>query len=163
MAIEVFKMKERIFYGVFFFVIICSFGTAANIFAEEPAAENLSLELRPQEIISMEELRELRNKKMDILIFDARSKEAYDQGHIQGAVLPLPMMYYQEKQLLAAGVISRPFDANQSLAEAMKEYPRGIPIVTYCNNNCKASAGLLRRLQKIGFTNIRSMEAGYQS
>ena len=134
------------------------------LFAQSYAAEkNLSLDLGPEEKISMKELRELQIQKTDFILFDARGKDAYNAGHIEGAALPLPHVYYQEKQLLSAGVISKPFDYEESLAEAMKEQPRSAVIVTYCNSNCKASANLLRQLQKLGFMNVRSMEEGYQS
>ena len=153
----------------FYFVLIFLFLTMPNsrhqeCFADQaPKLDSLSGDLDSREIISINELQELMNKKANILLFDARGKAAYDQGHIEGATLPMPLAYYQEKQLLAAGVIGKPFDVDGSLAEKMKDAPKESLIVTYCNSNCSASANLLRRLQRLGFINVRSMEDGYQA
>lgn len=153
----------------FYFVLIFLFLTTLNsrhqeCFADQaPKADSLSGDLDSRDIISIEELKELMNKKANILLFDAREKVVYDQGHIEGASLPMPLVYYQEKQLLATGVIGKPFDVDESLAEKMKDTPKEFLIVTYCNSNCGASANLLRRLQRLGFINVRSMKDGYQA
>lgn len=153
---------------LFYFGLIFLFLTTLNSLDQEllagqaPRAGILSGDLDTREIISIEELQALMNKKSNILIFDARGKTVYDQGHIEGATLPMPLVYYQEKQLLANGVIGKPFDVDTSLMDKMKDTPKDALIVTYCNSNCNASANLLRRLQRLGFTNVRSMEEGYQ-
>ena len=152
--------KAAVFFTIFFTISIFIAGLHDAFSAEQQV---LSLNLDPKEIISMEELRDLQVKKTTIVLYDARSLDAYGVGHIEGATLPMPPIYYQEKKLLAAGVISKPFDYSDSLVEAMKGRPKDTMIVTYCNSNCKASANLLRQLQRLGFNNVRSMEEGYQS
>src|SRR3989338_1865989 len=82
---------------------------------ESAGVDEYASDFNSQSMISIDELRELKNRKENFLLFNARGKESYDEGHIEGAVLPLPLMYYQEKQLLAAGVISKPFDLDQTL------------------------------------------------
>ena len=164
MAREVCGMRR-----LFYFILIFLFLTTPNSHHQEcfagqtPKTESLSGDLDSREIISIEELQELMNKKANILLFDARGKAAYDQGHIEGATLPMPLAYYQEKQLLAAGVIGKPFDVDGSLSDKMKDTPKESLIVAYCNSNCSASVNLLRRLQRLGFTSVRSMEEGYQA
>ena len=92
----------------FYFVLIFLFLTTLISLHQEcfagqaPKADSLSGDLDSRDIISIEQLKELMNKKANILLFDARGKAAYDQGQIDGATLPMPLVYYQEKQLLEA-------------------------------------------------------------
>ncbi len=152
-------MKRALFLLIIFFVAFA--GVPLGVLAAEEKI--LSLDLDSKEIISMEALRGLQIKKKSFVLFDARGIESFRAGHIDGAALPFPQIYYQEKQMLASGVISKPFDFEQSLAEGMKGFPKNTVIVTYCNSNCKASTNLLRHLQQLGFSDVRSMEEGYQS
>ena len=151
--------KNRIAPFIFLIVFSCMFGMSQATAVEK----TLSSDLSNEEIISKEDLRQLQEKNAEFVLFDARGKLLYNKGHIRGALLPLPLVYYQEKELMAAGVISKPFDFEASLAEAMKSYSPDTRIVTYCNSNCKLSVNLLRQLQKMGFKNVRSMEEGYQA
>ena len=117
-------------------------------------------ELTQEEKITADELRALQLKHADFVLFDARDSQTYDEEHIQGALLPLPRSYYQDRQLYRARVISEPPNLETTLAESMKNYPKDTAIVTYCNRDCKASAFLLSKLKKLGFTRVRAMEAG---
>ena len=117
-------------------------------------------ELTQEEKITPEELRALQSKHADVVLFDARDNQTYDEEHIEGALLPLPKSYYQDRRLFMARVVSQPPDLDTTLAESMKQYPKDSNIVTYCNRDCKASAFLLAQLKKLGFTRVRAMEAG---
>ena len=117
-------------------------------------------ELTEEEKITPEELRALQLKRADFVLFDARDNQVYDQERITGARLPLPIAYYQDRQLFRARVISRPPDLDATLAESTKRYPKNTNIVVYCNRDCKAGAFLLLQLKKLGFTRVRAMEAG---
>ena len=144
------KNISRLFVGLF-----CAFFLAqAQSFAAVPSDA--------QEVISANNLRELQLKKTKIIIYDARDKISYDQGHIQGAVLPLDTDYYRELALFQSGVIPKGPDADKALGVAMKKVPKNARIVTYCNANCGASKVLQLKLVNLGFTDVRVMAEGYQ-
>ena len=117
-------------------------------------------DLTKDEVISPEELRDLQLRKADFLLFDARDSKAYDEAHIEGAILPLPREYYRQRELFRSRIIETEPDLNATLAEATRTYPKEIQMVTYCNSNCKASAFLLLQLKALGFNHVRAMEAG---
>lgn len=139
---------------------------AVFLFASCLAAANESApvwrELKPEEIISAEELRALQTDKKDFLLFDARNKRDYDLAHIQGAALPLPVRYYNDLALYNANVIADKPDTAVFLSEAMKAVPLQKPIVTYCNANCQSSTAVLLKLKALGFTDVRVMKEGLQ-
>ena len=119
--------------------------------------------LFPQEMISMKDLRTKLIAGDSILLLDARDKDAYDTGHIAGAVLPLPEEYYQKEKLFKNGVIATSPNHDAELAAAMKKYPPDSLIVVYCNDSCALSALLLLQLKRMGFKNTFAMEDGFQS
>jgi rhodanese-related sulfurtransferase len=120
-------------------------------------------ELTAEERISANDLYKLMQEKADILVFDARNKHDYDTLHITGAVLPLPLSFYNDTELFKVGIIPKAPEAEPSLEEAMKMLPRDRRIITYCNRDCKAAAKLLRTLNRLGFKNVRAMEEGIQA
>lgn len=149
---------------------ITIFMLAAFLGAAAFAAETDVVELKPtkfglfpQEMMSMKDLRAKLLAGDPMLLLDARDKEAYDTGHIAGAVLPLPGEYYQQEKLFKSGVIATSPNHDAELAAAMKKYPQASLIVVYCNDNCSLSAVLLLQLKRMGFKNSFAMEDGFQS
>ena len=118
--------------------------------------------LFPDEILSADTLYEKIRSKKTLLIFDARDKRSYDSLHIQGAKLPMKPDYYRQMDLFKNGIISEAPDYEKALAEAVKDYPKDIPIVTYCNSGCHAGAVLALRLKQKGLKDVQSMEEGLQ-
>ncbi len=116
----------------------------------------------PSEVITPEELRDLQLKGIDFILWDARNKESYQASHIQGATLPLPDAFYTKNELYAKSLSPDKPDPVVALEEEVRGIDRAKPIVTYCNRNCPASHTLLVQLKDLGFTNVRSMEAGIQ-
>lgn len=119
--------------------------------------------LAKDEIISVDELRQMQLRKEDFALFDARGRSSYNSAHIAGAVLPLSFDYYRQEELFRNQIISSPPDRSKVLAEAMKYYSKDQPIVTYCNRNCSASVVLLFELKRLGFKNVRALEGGTQA
>ena len=119
--------------------------------------------LTEAEVISMDALREKQLNHDRFLLIDARGKKSYDEKHIEGAVLPLTPEYYRQEELFRLGIIRQPPENDKALAEAMSSYPKDMPLVTYCNDHCQASAALLRKIKKLEFHDVRAMEEGFQS
>lgn len=118
----------------------------------------------PEEVISMKELRDMQMKKRKILIFDARAKKSYDDGHIEQALLPLSENYYRTEELFRTGIIkSMTLDRDKDLADHMNQYPKNIPVVTYCSDGCQAGSVLLLQLKRLGFTDVRVLDDGFQT
>lgn len=134
----------------------------SSVSASDPAATGLR-ELRPEERITADELRKKQLAGEAMLIYDARTREVYEESHLSGALLPLGDAYYRELELYRRRIIpSRP-DSTSALEENMSAMDRKTPIVTYCNTDCKASTVLLLELKKLGFTDVRAMEEGIQA
>ena len=139
------------------------FGIAAPGFLWAEDSPTILRELRKDEIISPEALRELQLSHADFVLFDARSKNDYEREHIVGAVLPLSLKYYNDLALFVAKILPDRPDPQPDLAVSTQKYPKDKPIVTYCNRDCKAGTALLIQLKKVGFTNVRVMEKGLQA
>ncbi|HTL69669.1 MAG TPA: rhodanese-like domain-containing protein [Candidatus Eisenbacteria bacterium] len=120
-------------------------------------------DLKPEEIISADELRKLQLEKKSFLLYDARSKSDYDTAHIEGATLPMPHKYYTELSLYSANIISQKPDTAAYLRDAMRDTPKTTPIVVYCNSHCQASTAVLLKLKSLGFTDVRAMKEGIQA
>lgn len=119
--------------------------------------------LFPEEMISVDELYALQQSDKKLLILDARGKSSYDGGHILGAELPLTREHYQQEELFRQGIVKKAPEHTKALQKGMKKYPKTTEIVTYCNNECHASAVLLLELKRMGFKNVRAMEEGFQT
>ncbi len=119
--------------------------------------------LLADEVISMEELRNKQIRNERFVLFDARTKQSYDEGHIQGARLPLSADYYKKQELFRMRVLSRMPDMDKELVKSVKAFPKDKAIVTYCNDKCQASAVLALKLKSLGFKSVRAMEGGFQS
>ena len=135
-----------------------------NVFCDTAASQARRMGgLMENEVISLETLRQKQLNHESFLFFDARGKKNYDEGHIEGAVLPLAPEYYRQEELFRLGIIRQLPEYDKALAEAMSSYPKDTPLVTYCNDHCQASAMLLYRLKKLGFHDVKAMEGGFQS
>jgi rhodanese-related sulfurtransferase len=80
-----------------------------------------------------------------IVLVDARDKNAFDAGHIPGAVsLPLA-------------------ELNQKIGDFMAKYAKTTALVVYCSNiNCHMSHSLAATLtQQHGYADVREMPGGY--
>lgn len=98
-----------------------------------------------------------------LILYDARSRRSYEEGHIEGARLPLTDRFYQEQELFRLKVTQTPPDMDAALVSAVEGLDRTNPIVTYCDAECGASKVLLAKLKNLGFTDVRALEGGYQS
>ncbi len=119
--------------------------------------------LNDDEVISMRELRQRQLRHDHLILIDARGKKSYEEGHLENAILSLPEDYYKKEALFKQGIIAQSPSVDQALSDAMASYPKGTPIVTYCNDGCQASAVLLLKIKRLGFQNVRAMEGGFQS
>ncbi len=119
--------------------------------------------LFPDEIISADGLKEAFDRHESFILFDARNKESFESAHIQGAVLPCTDEYRQKEALFKNGLVPHAPDPEKALETATQKYSSNTPIVTYCNVGCHASAMLAVRLKQLGFTNVKSMEEGFQA
>lgn len=146
-------------------LIVAVYLGAASASADSPSAPGAhpKITLKKHEVVSAEELRMLQLKGSAPLLFDARDKDSYLREHIEGAKLPWKDTFYEQMKLFRAKLISTPPDADAALYESTNQLPKDTPIVTYCNRNCSASAVLLTRLKKLGFTDVRDMHEGIQA
>lgn len=98
-----------------------------------------------------------------LIVYDARSRRSYEDGHIEGARLPLTEEFYKEQELFRLHVTQTPPDMDAALESAVEGLDRSRPIVTYCDAECGASKVLLAKLKILGFTDVRALEGGYQA
>ncbi len=162
-------MDQTKFALIFLVLFFAVFGYPRGSFAEdeEPKVDAVSRAswrpLAADEIISPEELKALHDGGQEVWIMDARDKDSFEKRHIEGAFLPFTDDFYERNRLYKSKLIDKAPDNEAELEKATRDYPRDIPIVTYCNRSCKASAALLLNLKKLGFTNVRDMEEGIQT
>ncbi len=144
---------SRGFTAFFFFALlaVCACPAAA------------SSDLSASEKISADELRAKQTSHQNFLLLDARDRKSYDDGHIAGAVLPLPEDFYDQEELHDKQIIAAAPNRDAALAVAMREVPRSRDIVTYCNTDCNAGVHLLVSLRSLGFSSVKVMEEGFQA
>lgn len=95
--------------------------------------------------IGLEKALELFN--MGAIFVDARSKEEYEAGHIQGAIS------------LSLEAIAR---SDPSIGGKLDLLRAGFPIVIYCKGaDCTDSHDLKRRLEGVGITNMKVFTGGF--
>ena len=119
--------------------------------------------LFPEEMISMKEVRKAQERGQKLILLDARGKQSYDSLHISGAALPLTADYYQQEEHFRFGLVKSLPDRDKDLAVSMAKYPKDALLVTYCNDDCQASAVLLLQLKRLGFTKALAMTEGIQT
>jgi 3-mercaptopyruvate sulfurtransferase SseA len=80
----------------------------------------------------------------DVLFVDARDREAYDAGHIPGAVhVSWEEAQYDDSVIVAA-------------------IPREQPVITYCDgSDCDASILLGGAMAELGYTNVKVFFGGW--
>lgn len=118
--------------------------------------------LNDDEVISSDVLRAKMLRGEKLVVFDARTKRSYGEGRVAGALLPLSDEYYRKEALFAQGIVKKLPDRSRALAEGTRKYPKNTPIVTYCNTGCQSGAVLLYDLKRLGFTDVRDLEDGFQ-
>ncbi len=92
-------------------------------------------------LISVKELRSYLNDAVSPTIIDVRAPEAYDRGHLPGAV-NIP---------------------REKLTSSLDQVPLGRPIVTYCNMHNPGSSGseLAADTLRDAGLHARALEGGY--
>lgn len=119
-------------------------------------------DLTPEEKITADELYKEQTLKPALVVFDARDRSSFQNGHITGARPPVGEEFYKSYEMFRMNLLPEPPDLKLALKIAMTDVNRSTEIVTYCNVNCRASAVLLIDLKDLGFTNVRAMEQGFQ-
>jgi rhodanese-related sulfurtransferase len=92
--------------------------------------------------LDVEGTKKLLSENSDILIIDVRTKEEYDLGHIEGAILI-------------------PYDVIEYRIEELSEY-KDKPILVYCRTSNRSSIAA-SILKENGFTQIYQMTDGYSN
>lgn len=94
-------------------------------------------------LITADELRQKQTSNQRFILFDSRSRVAYDHSHIKGA-LHAPAQ-------------------ETALAAYMKSYPKSTSVVAYCGSGgCQASAVTVLTLRRLGFSDSKNMEEGFE-
>ncbi len=109
-------------------------------------------------VISSDEFQRIRQTDQRFLLFDARNPSFYEESHIPGAILPLTPDYYKQEKLFKKGLVPNMPDYDAALAEKMRNYPKDILIIAYCETGCQASAGLVLALRRMGYRKAFDME-----
>ncbi len=155
-------MNIKIYFVIIFILIIAGQNDFSKAFAEVPdkyVRKGLPFEM----VISADELRELQEKKTYLVLLDARSEKSYEEGHIQGAILPLTPGYYEQAVLYKKGRLKQAPNGETALRDNLKKYSTDTLIVTYCSSGgCQASAVLALQIKRLGFKDVRAMEDGIQ-
>ena len=113
------------------FLIACRLDAAEPV---PPASTNA-----PIPVVTVEDLRALMVADKSLTVADARSREAYDDCHIPGA-------------------ISAP---EHQVADIARDWPRDRRIVVYCRDpQCQSSREAARTLLAMGFTRVTNCEGG---
>jgi phage shock protein E len=92
--------------------------------------------------LDVSETKKLLQGNEDILIIDVRTKEEYNLGHIEGAILI-------------------PYDEIESKIEDLSEY-KNKDILVYCRTQNRSNIAV-QILQENGFTKIYQMVDGYSN
>ena len=99
---------------------------------------NLEYEIRT----NIEQTKELISKDNDLIILDVRTKEEYDQGHIDGAILI-------------------PYDEIETHVKDI-EKSKDKPLLVYCRSGRRSSIAI-KTLKNKGFKKIYHMYEGYMN
>lgn len=108
-------------------------------------------------VISLEEAKRLFEKN-SVLFLDARPKEQYDEGHIQGA-LSLPQ---QEADSYFMDIAPKLEESRLGNNGSSDESSKGKVIITYCDGEtCELSHDLALFLKEMGFNNVKVLVNGW--
>lgn len=151
-------VKQSIFQIFVFILLSATLAFTVNHFRTDPIPiiGDWSVDARFSDsageslVISLEQAKTLFEQKA-VLFLDARPKEQYDQGHIQGA-LSLPQ---QEAESYFMEVASE-LEAGQVDINGTKV------IITYCDGDtCELSHSLALFLKDMGFNNVKVLVNGW--
>ena len=151
-------VKQSIFQIFVFILLSATLAFTVNHFRPDPIPiiGDWSVDARFSDsageslVISLEQAKTLFEQKA-VLFLDARPKEQYDQGHIQGA-LSLPQ---QEAESYFMEVASE-LEASQVDINGTKV------IITYCDGDtCELSHSLALFLKDMGFNNVKVLVNGW--
>jgi 3-mercaptopyruvate sulfurtransferase SseA len=117
--------------------------------------------LKVDELIAAKDLYTLQKVSSSVLVLDARTQRSFREERIAGARLPRDAAYYRQEELFRTGALKKLERAKESLAEGMKRIPREMPVVTYCGTGCGASSVLFYELERLGFTDVRVLDEGF--
>lgn len=157
---------QQTFLQISAFVILASiFALTVNHFRSDriPIVGEWSVDARFSDssgeslVISLEEAKRLFENKT-ALFLDARPKEQYDDGHIQGA-LSLPQQEADSYFMDIAPKLEKSQLGNNGNSD---ERSKGTVIITYCDGETyELSHDLALFLKEMGFDNVRVLVNGW--
>ena len=157
------NLKKKILLIRSFASLFGVFLLVSNLVCHAQADDKSFGGLPPGQLISQKAVKKKLEKKEKFLLLDARPKDSYRTAHITGAKLPRTEEYYKNEELFRQGIIPQLPDEDKALAQQMRQYKKNSEIVTYWNDHCQASVILLYKLGKLGYTNVRAMDEGFQT
>ncbi len=156
-------VKQTIFQIFAFILISATFALTVNHFRSDaiPIIGDWSVDARFSDssgeslVISLDEAKILFEQNQALFV-DARPKEQYDEGHIQGA-LSLPQ---QELDAYFMDIAPK-LEESQSQLDKNKS-GEGKVIITYCDGDtCELSHELALFLKEMGFNNVKVLVNGW--
>lgn len=125
------QLKYRFLFLLIPLLVLASCGTVET---SAPAAEETSIEAEPSyQTISSDEAKKMMDEDSDVIILDVRTKDEFDTGHIEGAIL-IPDDKIEEK-------------AEEILTD------KSAVILVYCRSG-RRSALASASLAQSGYTNV---------
>ena len=125
------QLKYRFLFLLIPLLVLASCGTVET---SAPAAEDTSTEAEPSyQTISSDEAKKMMDEDSAVIILDVRTKDEFDTGHIEGAIL-IPDDKIEEK-------------AEEILTD------KSAVILVYCRSG-RRSALASASLAQLGYTNV---------
>ncbi|MBF0303944.1 MAG: rhodanese-like domain-containing protein [Desulfamplus sp.] len=159
-------LLKKTFWQISVFVILASiFALTVNHFRSDsiPIIGEWSVDARFSDssgeslVISLEEAKRLFENKT-ALFLDARRKEQYDEGHIQGA-LSLPQ---QEVDAYFMDIAPKLEESQLDNNDRGDGSSKSKVIITYCDGDtCELSHELALFLKEMGFNNVKVLVNGW--
>ena len=125
------QLKYRFLFWLIPLIVLASCGTVET---SAPAAEETSIEAEPSyQTISSDDAKKMMDEDSAVIILDVRTKDEFDTGHIEGAIL-IPDDKIEEK-------------AEEILTD------KSAVILVYCRSG-RRSALASASLAQLGYTNV---------
>ena len=125
------QLKYRFLFLLIPLLVLASCGTVET---SAPAAEDTSIEAEPSyQTISSDDAKKMMDEDSAVIILDVRTKDEFDTGHIEGAIL-IPDDKIEEK-------------AEEILTD------KSAVILVYCRSG-RRSALASASLAQLGYTNV---------
>ncbi len=144
--------KQRIkSKAIFFAIILCLFGCNSSTTPVQFDSAEAMVESAKSKITSIEQstlFEKMEEGEMFVLI-DVREREEHDAGYIPGSVL-IP------RGVIEFRIINPEFWDNEGMYEPLKDES----IILYCRSGNR-SALAAEALEKLGFTNVYSLDEGF--